>query len=206
MFPLRLVAGRGADDSSPPPPQLSEGTKVALKAAGFAGGRALAEKTAREVRALHGIGPKRLEEIVEWLGSHGLRLKDAPIDAATVANRCRDTWATAWNETQPTKYPWEIPGADVERSKRWAIALGMPDDMDEAVQRLDHAIRCYFDAAKAGTAWPQGDAPSTRGFCADLTKWILAGDRRPAEASTPRANPFDARRATEGRFKRKEQA
>lgn len=206
MFPLRLVADRGVDDSTPNPPQLSDGTKVALKAAGLSGGKALSELTQREVLAIHGVGKKRLEEITAWLASHGLKLKDAPLDEARVITACSDVWTAAWTQTQTTKYPWQLAGADRERCKQWAAALGMPAEMDAACARLDSAIRCYLDAVKAGAAWPVGDVPTTRAFTNDIAKWVIAGDRREVAPTTKKTtpNPFDARRSTEGRFKNRQ--
>lgn len=77
------------------------------------------------------------------------------------------------------KYPWIFGGryGDGPNVDAWRTAAGCTSEerVAEGAEKIRKAARAYFAAVKAGSAFPKGDAPTTRWFTSGLARWMQEG-------------------------------
>jgi len=97
--------------------------------------------------------------------------------------RASDIWAEVFKEQTGERYPWRFSGrppTDRQRRELWVDqAVHVAREAWEA--RLEAAVRMYFAACAAGSAFPRNDPPTTRWFTDQLDVWLQrARPPRPA--------------------------
>lgn len=149
----------------------------------------MAALTPSELRRRPGVGRGTVDEVVVWLGAHGLSLRpEAPRGPKPIGDprvkALGQMWKRLWLERYGKAPAWDWP-KDSAALARWGDAAGW-DEAD-----IEAGMRAYLDAESGREGvWPHDRAPGIGKATRTVADWLNAAR---TGAKGARASPAQRR-------------